>query len=91
MNFTKEFLEKTKEWLGEDGIKFFKEWKERHGVDWAIAVEPPKGKFPIPHPIHFREGMKIRNYMRQSGYFNDWDDHDFDNNWDLLIDKVLEL
>jgi len=43
-----------------------------------------------PHPIHFREGMQIRNWLRESGLCKDWSDHDLDNNWARVVEKAIE-
>ena len=34
----------------------------------------------IPHPVHFREGMQVRNFMRKIGFtdFNIIENHWFD-------------
>ena len=44
----------------------------------------------IPHIVHFREGMQVRNFMRQSGECNDWSDHEFDDNWVKLIELIIK-
>jgi hypothetical protein len=43
-----------------------------------------------PHPIHLREGMWVRNRLRDSGLCRDWSDHDFDNNWARVVERVIE-
>ena len=46
-------VEKTKEWLGEDGLEFFKKVQKDHGkVSTACWME---GK--SQQPVHFREVM----------------------------------
>lgn len=81
-----ELLSKTNTWLGEDGRKFFKDIKTKYGEINACLNEGG-----IPHPVHFREGMQVRNFMRMSGLCDNWNDHDFDNTWIDLIEKVLML
>lgn len=39
----------------------------------------------MPHPVHFREGMQIRNFMRQSGYCTGWNDCDYDLYWERVV------
>ena len=80
-----ELIKKTKEWLSVDGHQFFKELLEVHGKVNAVFMEGP-----VPHLVHFREGMQIRNFMRTSNMCDDWDDHDFDDNWVELIEKALK-
>jgi spermidine synthase len=84
--FTKEFIEKTKEWLGEDGVIFFREVKEKYGsIGTAVWMENG-----IPHPVHFREGMKVRNFIRTSNEFPNWDSNDYDANWIFLIEEAIK-
>lgn len=80
-----ELIKKTKDWLGVDGHQFFDELLEVHGRIDAVFME---GR--VPHPVHFREGMQIRNFMRLSNMCDDWNDHDFDDNWVELIERALK-
>jgi len=77
-------VEKTRTWLGKKGIDFFKEMKEKHGEYAAVFME---GR--LPHAVHFREGMQVRNFMRKNGCEN-WDAHDLDDSWVSLITEVVE-
>ncbi len=43
---------------------------------------------PIPHPVHFREGMQVRNFLRAI-YGKTWNDHDYDNRWADLVDDAI--
>jgi len=58
-------IEDFRQWLQEDGISYF-----RHIFGLTGSVTPilnlnmKKRGLPI-HPIHFREGMQIRNWMRK--------------------------
>ena len=80
-----ELVEKTREWLGKDGLEFFTKMKKEHGRYDAVFAE---GRFP--HAVHFREGMQVRNHMRETGLCESWDSHDFDNSWVSLITKAVE-
>lgn len=80
---TTKLVEEVRRFLGEAGAAFFRKLKEDHG-----NYAPVLGDGPIPHPVHFREGMQI--IMRQSGECDDWTDHDLDNLWCKVVDKVLE-
>jgi len=85
-NIPEELVEKVRNWLGEDGINFFKNCLEKEGKIAPVLVIGG-----MPHPVHFREGMKVRNFMRFSGLCNNWTDHDFDNNWITVVEKTLNL
>ena len=79
-----ELIKKTKEFLGKDGLKFFKETVEKHGRVDAVYLE---GR--LPHAVHFQEGMQIRNFMRGSGFCDGWHAHDLDEYWVPLIKSVI--
>jgi hypothetical protein len=80
-----ELIVKAKAWLGKNGHEFFKEMKEKHGRVDAVYME---GR--LPHPVHFREGMQVRNLMRESNLCEGWDDHDYDDSWVELIEMSLK-
>lgn len=80
-----ELVDDTKKWLRPEGITHFKEIKETHGE--VAAVFNDGG---IPHPVHFREGMQVRNFMRSTVYCTDWTDIDFDDNWVELIERSIK-
>ena len=49
-----------KKWLGEEGIRYFRHLKGLKGT-----VVPVLGsKKGMPWPVHLREGMQIRNWLR---------------------------
>jgi hypothetical protein len=76
---------KTKKFLGVEGTAFFKKVKQEHGTVFACWNEGG-----IPHAVHFREGMQIRNFMRGTGLCDGWEDHDFDDNWVELVEQAIE-
>ena len=73
---------KLKDWLGEDGLKFFSDVKKEHGKIDAVWME---GK--LPHPVHFMEGMQVRNFLRKHV---DWDSNKLDDSWVELVEKALK-
>ena len=81
----KELVNKTKDWLKDPGIKHFKNIKEKHGKIDAVFMDGP-----IPHPVHFQEGMTVRNFMRHQIECKGWGDHDFDDNWVSLIEECIK-
>jgi len=80
-----ELLTKLRKWLTPNGIRFFKELKEKYGTILAVYMEGS-----IPHPVHLREGMQIRNWMREQAEFKDFTAHDYDNFWSYLIERAIE-
>lgn len=74
----------VKEWLGDEGLAFFKQCQKDYGtVSPVIAGNPP-------HPVHFREGMKVRNFMRESEHCIGWSANDLDDNWIDVIVRSIE-
>lgn len=96
-------VEHVREWLGEDGITFFRRVKLHKGrvncvlttnehVALRKGVEPTsveKHRLRLPHPIHFREGMAVRNAMRKSPTTEGWTDHDFDSTWSTVVERAI--
>jgi hypothetical protein len=79
-------VEETSKWLGDAGKKFFSDVKAKHGEINACWNEGG-----IPHAVHFREGMQVRNFMRMSNLCEGWSDEDYDDNWIALVEEALQL
>ena len=59
---TQEEMTAFKKWLGDDRIRYFRHLKGLKGT-----VIPVLGsKKGMPWPVHFREGMQIRNWLREN-------------------------
>ena len=43
----------------------------------------------LPHPVHFREGMQVRNFMRSIGIKDETHFDIIENHWDDFIEKVI--
>lgn len=86
MKYSQDLLDKVYEWLGFEGLSFFSEMKEEHG-----RVDPILTDELIPHPVHFREGMQVRNFLRTLPECSDWTDHNFDDRWVDIINQVIEM
>ncbi len=80
---TEELVAGIRAWLGPKGIEFFRQVKEEHGRVDAVWDEGG-----IPHAVHFREGMKVRNQMRQLTNFA-WTDHQYDDHWVEVIERAI--
>ena len=78
-------------WLKEEGITWFRLVKKTFGT--VSPVIPINHKLNpdkiIPHPVHFREGMQVRNALRSPPDCFSWGDHDFDDNWEEVVDKAI--
>jgi len=73
-----------KAWLGEDGLSFFAKIKEEYGKVNAVWIE--RG---IPHPVHFREGMLVRNKLRVLTQ-GSWTTNEYDNTWVDIIEECIK-
>lgn len=70
-----------RKWLGTDGIIFFTEMLNKYNnISTVVEFD---GK--IPHPVHFREGMKVRNFLRTLPECANWSQDDFDNRWSTAV------
>lgn len=72
-------------WLGYDGLAFFREIKEKYGKVNAVWVEGN-----IPHIVHFREGMQVRNRLRLLTQ-GSWTTDEYDNTWAEMIEECIKI
>jgi hypothetical protein len=72
-------------WLGSGGLNFFRNIKEEYGVLNAVWMEGG-----IPHPVHFREGMQVRNKLRELTQ-GTWTSHEYDNTWVDVIEECIKI
>ena len=80
-------IEAVRKWLGKTGLRLFRHYKGITG-----RVDPVFGmtkKRRLPHPVHFREGMQIRNFLRTLDECKAWTDHDYDNRWAAVIEAAI--
>jgi hypothetical protein len=73
-----------KEFLGPEGIQFFREVKKEHGSLNAVWMEDG-----IPHAVHFREGMQVRNAMRRLTT-NALTAIDYDEMWIEAVEECMK-
>lgn len=72
-------------WLGQRGADFFSGLKRDHGrINVVISGKPP-------HAVHFREGMQVRNWLREQPECRAWDAHMLDKMWVPLVERALGL
>ena len=74
-------VKKLRKWLGKDGIKYFLDIKEKHGRIDAVWMEGP-----VPHCVHFIEGMQVRNFLRKHVK---WDAIKLDDEWVGLVEEAI--
>lgn len=85
-----QLVEKLGDWLGEDGRMFFAAVKKEFGTLIAtLPVGHPYNEHDVPRCIHFRDGMKVRNFLRESITLDLPDDW-YDDSWAGLVEEAIE-
>lgn len=85
-----QIVKKVFDWLGPQNVVWFRRIKRWHGkINTVLKLNVKRKGIPV-HPIHLREGIQIRNYMRSFPECAGWSDHDFDNTWTVIIDLCIE-
>lgn len=87
----KDLYERLREWLGPEGSVFFSGLMQEHGTLIAVLRIPLDGGRWLPWPVHLREGMKVRNWLRGQPETKDWDAHKLDDEWANIVQKALGL
>ena len=82
--------EALKKWLGEDGIRFFKHLKGLTGnVAPCLKLNVLRKGVPV-YPVHFREGMQVRNWLREnSAIAGVIDSATLDNCYREIIEDII--
>ncbi len=84
-------IEEFKQWLGQDGISYFRHLKGLTG-EYSPVLRLNYERKGIPtHPVHFREGMSIRNWMRTREEYKLLDSEKLDSEWIVLVEKACEI
>lgn len=82
---------KVYNWLGKENVRWFKHIKGLKGEVNAVLKLNQKRKGIPAHPIHFREGMRIRNFMRLQEECEGWNSIDFDCAWVFVVEQCIKL
>ncbi len=96
-----DFIEQLLDYLGYDGVAFFRMCKEMstdihpYNVVWTeVAPGEDINLRGVPHPVHFREGMDVRNAMRrihkEMGQ-GPYGAHFYDNNWQGAVTAAIKM
>ncbi len=59
-------------------------------TELAMAIQTARSGIGIPHVVHFREGMNIRNWLRRQSETELWTDHNYDDRWASLAEEAIE-
>ena len=90
-NLPPEFFEAFRSWLGPTGQRFFRHCYGLTGtVSPVLKLNVVKRHIPS-HPVHFREGMQVRNYLRTRAEFSGASAQDLDDVWGSVVMFALGL
>lgn len=76
-------------WLDAEGIDFFRRVKAEFGT--VAATLPPRHELnpqAIVHPVHFREGVRVRNFLRKITW-GLWEHDRYENSWARLVERAI--
>lgn len=79
-----DIVERVRGWLKPEGIELFRDYYREHG-----RVDPVIFNGAVPHPVHFREGMAVRNQIRKM-FPGDFTDHELDGMWVEIVREAIE-
>jgi hypothetical protein len=82
-------LTATYKFLGEENIRWFGHVKGLKGsINTVLHLNYAKKKIPV-HPIHFREGMQVRNFLRGLPECKDITFEDMEGYYIEVIEKLI--
>lgn len=82
---------KLKDWLGKDGVRYFQLLDSFTGTVSPVLKLNMARKFMPAHPVHLREGMSVRNFLRELPECEGWDNHGhmMDDVWTTMVRKAI--
>lgn len=86
-----EIANKVGVFLGQEGLRWFGHIKGLKGTCAATLKLNQKRKGMPAHPIHLREGMQVRNFLRTLSECKSWDQDQLDDNWAIIVERAVEL
>ena len=87
---TKQHIESLKKYLGEENLRYFRHLKGLKGSVFPILKLNYKRKGIPIHPVGLREGMQIRNWMRENfKEFNEIHQNKIEKYAKELVEKAI--
>ena len=87
---TKQHIESLKKYLGEENLRYFRHLKCLKGSVFPILKLNYKRKGIPIHPVGLREGMQIRNWMRENfKEFNEMHQNEIEKYAKELVEKAI--
>lgn len=86
-----EVIQSLHKWLGPGGRRFFRTLAKLYKGDVIPVLKLNYTKKHIPvHPVHLREGMQVRNFLRTLPQTKDWSFEEFENDYWLYIKAAMK-
>ena len=82
-------VEAVGKFIGPENIRWFGHVKGLKGEVSAVLRLNFKRKYMPAHPIHLREGIQIRNFMRGLPECKEWTQEELEKGWVLVIEKLI--
>jgi len=84
-------VEQVRLWLGPSGVAHFRHIRDKHGGGQKVCVVFNDQMWPsIPHVVHFREGMSVRNFLRRLPETYGWTDIQLDDRWEAIVLEAIK-
>lgn len=88
---TNEEMKAFKKWLGEEGVRYFRHLVGLKGTPIPILKLNREHKGMPCHCVHFREGMQIRNWLRENANFaKDIDSIQLDDCYVKILEEAIK-
>jgi hypothetical protein len=89
MNVPVALVDGVKEFLGKDGVKFFRDLGEKHDSLSPVLKSETKDGQTIYHPVEFNEGRRVIEYMKSSRMCDDWEEEVFHQIWEQIVEIAI--
>lgn len=87
---TKQHIESLKKYLGEENLRYFRHLKGLKGSVFPILKLNYKRKGIPIHPVGLREGMQIRNWLRENfKEFNEMSQNEIEKYAKEIVEKAI--
>lgn len=90
-----ELIKKLHDWLGKDGRHYFRTLHKLYGtvipvIKVKIGRKLIGPRCYVPHPVHLREGMQVRNFLRGLDECANWTHDQFENDYVSYIEEAMK-
>lgn len=89
MVFTEETLDKVRNFLGTEGIEFFRACKEEHGSLSPVLKIDNAGAIKY-WPVEWNEGRQVRDFLLGFDEFKNEEIETLEKLWRFLVEQIIE-